>query len=85
MDCLRMIDAVIPAIDFCMGLKRPRTPGIPKYAWWSFPAIFWKFLCEILPFFRMDIIVLKVSFAFFEGSWMVYFVPSIIHPKISFT
>ena len=39
----------MPSIDFCMGLKRPRMQGMPKYACWSFPAIFmenfeWEFL-----------------------------------------
>ena len=30
MDCLRMINAVIPGIDFCMGLNRSRPQAYQK-------------------------------------------------------
>ena len=84
MDGLRMTNAVIPFTACCMGLMRPRTPGIPKYACWSFPDIFWNLLSESFSCFRMDLIIFQISFIFFVGIWMVDFVPLIIHPNISF-
>ena len=74
----------LPAISCCMGLKRPRTPGMTKYACWSFLAIFWNLMSEIFSCFRMDLIVLKFPFDSFGDSCMIYFVPFVIHPKISF-
>ena len=60
MEGLRMMKGVIPKITCCMRLKSPRPPGIPKYACWSFPDIFWKLLSEILSSFRMALIVLQI-------------------------
>ena len=84
MEGLSMMKVGIPAIDCCMGLKRPLTPCLTKDVCWSFPDIFWDLLSDIFSCFRMDLIFLQISFAFFVGSWLIYSVPSMIYPKIFF-
>ena len=70
-DGLIMMNGGMPAISWCMGLKMPWLPGMPKDACWSFPAIFWDLLSEMFCRFRIDLIILQISFYFFGGSWMV--------------
>ena len=84
MEGLNIIKVGMPSIACCMGMKRPCPTGMPKGACWIFSAIFWNLLSDIFSCFRMDLIFLQISFDFFGGSWMVYFVPYMIHPKISF-
>ena len=85
MNVLRMMKGGIPTVDCCMEPKRPWHSSIPKDACWSFPDIFWNLFSESFCCFRIDLINLQISFEFFGGSWMVWFVPLMIHPINSFT
>ena len=66
MEGLRMMKGGMPAIACCMGLERPRPPGMPKDACWSFPDIFWNLLSEIFSCFRMALIVCKFHLIILE-------------------
>ena len=63
---LIMMNGGMPAISWCIGLKRPWPPGMPKDECWILPAIFWDLLRESFCCFRIDVIILKFSFAFLE-------------------
>ena len=71
MDGLSIMNVIIPAIACFIGIKIPRPPGISRDACWSFPDIFWNLVNERFSCFKMDLIVLQISFDFFGGSWMV--------------
>ena len=59
MDNLRTINGGILAIACCLGLKKPRLPGMPKDVCWRFTAIFWNLCSESFCCFRIDQIILQ--------------------------
>ena len=66
MDGLKMMNVVMPAIDFCMGLNSHWPPGMPKDACWRFPYIFWNLLSGSFCCFRIYLIILNILFLFWR-------------------
>ena len=70
--------------DLFIGENKPFSQGTPNASCLIFPFNRYRSLWDIYPFRSDCVISCMMTFIFFGGSSIIFFIPSMIHPSVSF-